>query len=93
MIHLFGNTGHTVFVNRTVAFTVKNIGTKILFACWLDSSTVEIAKRIKAWTFKYGLSCVKNSVRMCQCSNAWASVALPSKCKGSHARIYMQGYT
>jgi len=37
-------------VSRCVAFTIKNIGIIILFAClvgWLDSSPIEILKKIR----------------------------------------------
>jgi len=44
-----------------MAFIVKNIDTKYLFACLvgrLDSSTVEV-KKIKPQALKYSLRCVK----------------------------------
>jgi len=51
-------------VSRIVAFIVKNINTKILFAClvgWVNSSIEEI-KKFKARKLKYGLSCIKTDV-------------------------------
>ncbi len=48
---------YRVYQGLWMAFIVKNIATKILFACivgWLDSSTTE--KKIKAQALKYSLS-------------------------------------
>jgi len=65
-LYRFQDNGILPCVSRSVAFIVKNIDTKILFAClvgWVDSWTVEIKKKkIKAPTLKYGLSCIKTEI-------------------------------
>ncbi len=74
-------------VPRIVAFTLKNIVTKILFTCldgWLNSSPVEISKN-KAQMLKYGLSLVRNGINM-------DKYCAPSIHKHTGARICMHSY-